>query len=69
NPIGNGKQVVEADVPMSELFSYCTDLRSMTGGQGDYAYEFARYEQLPSDLQAKEVAARAQKVAENNEES
>jgi len=51
------------------LFSYCTDLRSMTGGQGDYAYEFARYEQLPSDLQAKEVAARAQKVAENNEES
>ena len=69
NPIGNGKQVVEADVPMSELFSYCTDLRSMTGGQGDYAYEFARYEQLPSDLQSKEVAARAQKVAESNEES
>ena len=66
NPIGNGKQVVEADVPMSELFSYCTDLRSMTGGQGEYAYEFARYEQLPSDLQTKEVAARAQKVAENN---
>jgi len=66
NPIGNGKQVVEADVPMSELFNYCTDLRSMTGGQGEYAYEFARYEQLPSDLQAKEVAARAQKVAESN---
>ncbi len=66
NPIGNGKQVVEADVPMSELFSYCTDLRSMTGGQGEYAYEFARYEQLPSDLQVKEVAARAQKVAENS---
>jgi len=66
NPVGNGKQVVEADVPMSELFTYCTDLRSMTGGQGEYAYEFARYEQLPSDLQAKEVAARAQKVAESN---
>ena len=66
NPVGDGKQVIEADVPMSELFSYCTDLRSMTGGQGEYSYEFARYEQLPSDLQAKEVAARAQKVAENN---
>ena len=66
NPIGDGKQIVEADVPMSELFNYCTDLRSMTGGQGEYSYEFARYEQMPSDLQAKEVAARAQKVAENN---
>ena len=66
NPVGDGKQIIEADVPMSELFSYCTDLRSMTGGQGEYSYEFARYEQMPSDLQAKEVAARAQKVAENN---
>lgn len=65
NPTGNGRQTVEADVPMSELFNYCTDLRSMTGGQGEYSYEFARYEQMPSDLQAKEVAARAQKVAEN----
>ena len=40
--------------------------RSMTGGRGDYSYEFARYEQTPSDVQEKEVAARAAKVAENN---
>ena len=58
NPIPGGKQVVEAEVPMSELFDYCTVLRSMTGGRGDYAYEFARYEQAPADVQAKEVAAR-----------
>ena len=58
NPIGNGKQVVEAECPMSELFDYCTVLRSMTGGRGDYEYEFARYEQAPADVQAKEVAAR-----------
>ena len=45
-----------------------TDLRSMTGGRGDYSYEFARYEQTPSDVQEKEVAARAAKVAENNAE-
>ena len=38
----------------------------MTGGRGDYAYEFVRYEQAPSDVQEKEVAARAAKVAENN---
>ena len=56
------------DIPMSGLFGYCTDLRSMTGGRGDYSYEFARYEQTPSDVQEKEVAARAAKVAENNAE-
>ena len=68
DPIAGGKQVIEADVPMMELYGYCTDLRSMTGGRGDYSYEFARYEQAPSDVQAKEVAARASQVAEGNEE-
>ncbi len=68
NPTANGKQVIEADIPMSSLFGYCTDLRSMTGGQGEYSYEFARYEQAPSDVQEKEVAARAAKVAENSTE-
>ena len=63
NPLPGGKQVVEADVPMMELFDYCTVLRSMTGGRGDYEYEFARYEQAPADIQAKEVAARAEAAA------
>ena len=66
--VAGGKQVVEADVPMMSLFGYCTDLRSMTGGRGEFSYEFARYEQAPSDVQEKEVAARAAKVAEGNEE-
>ncbi len=66
NPMPGGKQVIEADIPMSGLFGYCTDLRSMTGGRGEYSYEFARYEQAPSDVQEKEVAARAAKVAENS---
>ena len=68
NPTHTGKTVVEAEVPMSELFDYCTVLRSMTGGRGDYEYEFARYEQAPADVQAKEVAARAAAVAEGYEE-
>ena len=68
NPVGNGKQVVEADIPMMELSGYCTALRSMTGGRGNYEYTFARYEQTPSDIQEAEVKARAAKVAENNEE-
>ena len=58
----NGKQVIEADIPMSELFGYNTDLRSMTGGIGVYEYEFNRYEQAPGDVQKKEVEARASKV-------
>ena len=59
NPIAGGKQVIEADIPMTGLFGYCTTLRSMTGGRGTYEYEFARYEQAPSDVQEKEIAARA----------
>lgn len=66
NPVAAGKQVIEADIPMSGLYGYCTDLRSMTGGRGEYSYEFARYEQAPSDIQEKEVAARAAAVAEDN---
>ena len=62
NPAG-GKQVIEAEVPQMELFGYCTQLRSMTGGAGEYEYEFARYEQTPSDVQEREVTARAAKVA------
>ena len=66
-PVPGGKQIIEADIPMSGLYGYCTDLRSMTGGRGEYAYEFARYEQAPSDVQEKEVAARADKVSGGEE--
>ena len=55
----HGKQVIEADIPMSELFGYNTDLRSMTGGIGEFSYEFSRYEQAPGDVQKREVEARA----------
>ena len=60
NPDHKGNQIIEADIPMSCLIGYSTDLRSMTGGIGNFSYEFARYEQAPSDVQAKEIAARAE---------
>ncbi|MDD6065954.1 MAG: elongation factor G [Firmicutes bacterium] len=60
NPDHKGNQIVEADIPMMELYGYCTTLRSMTGGNGDFAYEFARYEQAPKDIMEKEIAARAE---------
>ncbi len=59
NPVDGGKQEIVADIPTASLFGYNTDLRSMTGGAGMYSYEFARYEQAPSDVQEKEIAARA----------
>lgn len=62
NPDNNGYQEIVADIPYMELFGYNTDLRSMTGGSGTYSYEFARYEQTPSDIQEKEVEARASKL-------
>ncbi len=68
NPIGGGKTCVEAEVPQMELFDYCTVLRSMTGGRGDFSYEFARYEQAPAGIQQAEVEARAAELAEENEE-
>ena len=63
-PMSGGRQIIEADIPMSGLFGYCTDLRSMTGGRGDYSYEFARYEQAPQPVADKVIADRA---AENEE--
>lgn len=67
NPLKDNKQEILADIPQSELIGYSTDLRSMTGGSGDFSYEFSRYEQAPSDVQEKEVAARASKVSSNIE--
>ena len=67
-PIGGGKQIVEAEIPMMSLFGYCTVLRSMTGGRGEYEYSFVRYEQAPGEIQEAEVAARASKVAETEED-
>ena len=59
NPDHHGNTIIEADVPQLEIDGYSTDLRSMTGGSGDFSYEFARYEQAPSEIQQKEIEARA----------
>ena len=60
----HGKQIIDAEIPMSELYGYGTDLRSMTGGMGQYSYEFDRYEQAPADVQAAVIAAAAKDDAE-----
>lgn len=67
NPQHNGKQEIVAELPLAETFGYCTDLRSMTGGIGEYSYEFVRYEPAPADVQAKVIEENAARVAEMKE--
>ena len=57
--VDGGKQMIEAEVPMLELFGYSTSLRSITGGSGDFEYVVSKYEQAPGDVQAKQVAENA----------
>ena len=61
-PDHQGNTIIEADVPQLEIYGYSTEHRSMTGRSGEFSYEFARYEQAPGDIQAKEIEARASKV-------
>ena len=55
-----GMTEVKAEVPMSEMLAYAPDLRSLTGGQGEFTMEFTRYEEIPAHL--------AQKVREQASE-
>ena len=54
--LGNA-QVVKASVPLSEMFGYATDLRSMTQGRADFHMEFDRYEEVPASI-ASEITER-----------
>ena len=55
-----GLNMVEAEVPMSEMFKYATDLRSMSQGRGSFTFEFSRYQPAPQNV-ADAVIAKAQK--------
>jgi elongation factor G len=61
------KQVIEALVPLAEMFEYSKQLRSMTQGRGTYEMVFDHYERVPAEIQAKVVAA-AKPEAEEEEE-
>jgi elongation factor G len=54
-----GTQIVNARVPLSEMFGYATDLRSRTQGRATYTMHFERYEQAPQNV-SEEVVARIQ---------
>ena len=54
-----GTQIINARVPLSEMFGYATDLRSRTQGRATYSMHFDRYEQAPQNV-SEEVVARIQ---------
>jgi len=61
-PVGAGMTEIKAEVPMAEMLSYAPDLRSITGGQGEFGMEFERYEEIPAHLAGKIVdQARAER--------
>jgi elongation factor G len=51
-----GTQIINARVPLSEMFGYATDLRSRTQGRATYSMHFDRYEQAPPDVSGEVVA-------------
>jgi elongation factor G len=51
-------KVVNAMVPLSEMFGYATALRSMTEGRGTFTMEFAEYTPVPSNVAATIIEAR-----------
>ena len=51
-------QVISARVPLSEMFGYATDLRSMSQGRANYTMQFAAYEQAPKSV-SEEIVAKA----------
>ena len=55
SPDRKGYTIVEAEVPAAEMSSYAIQLRAMTQGRGTYTFEFARYEEAPSNVVQKVV--------------
>ena len=67
NPAEDGMQVIEAEVPMSEMSSYAIDLRSMTRGWGSFTLDFIRYEEVPPMIQ-QSIIEQAKALMEEEDE-
>ena len=63
NPVGGGRQEVEAEVPAAEMWTYATDLTSIAQARASYTSEFVRYEVVP-DMVAQGIIEAAKAEAE-----
>ncbi|WP_444658837.1 elongation factor G [Caproiciproducens sp. R2] len=55
NPAENGRQVVEAEVPMAEMHDFTTFVRQSTQGRGSFTFDFCRYEEAPPQVAQKVI--------------
>jgi elongation factor G len=62
----NGMQVITAQVPQAELFTYATELRSLTGGRGEFSAALDHYEEVPAHLAEKVIAEHKKEAAESH---
>ncbi len=65
NPVEGGTVII-AEAPLSEMFKYATDLRSMTQARGSFTSEFIRYEDVPGNI-AKKIIEQAKREDEEEE--
>ena len=61
-----GEVIINAFVPLSEMFGYSNDLRSMSQGKASYTMEFAKYMDCPSNIQSDVMKERAEKLANDD---
>lgn len=64
NSGGSGKQMVEAEVPMAEMYDFSTFVRQVTQGRGSFTFEFCRYEEAPQQI-AQKIIEEAKTTEEN----
>ena len=57
--LNNGSQIIHAEIPLSEMFGYATDLRSRTQGRGNYTMQFDHYAEVPRNIAEKVIGERA----------
>jgi elongation factor G len=62
-PLGNGKQLIRAQAPLSEMVRYAIDLRSIARGRGAFRTEFSHYEEVPAHV-GQEIIEKAKKERE-----
>ncbi len=62
----DGQQILSAHVPQAELFTYATELRSITGGRGTFSAKLAQYEQVPAHVAQKVIDAHQAEEEEGN---
>ena len=58
----NGVKAIDAEVPLSEMFGYATDLRSITQGRGQFTMQFDHYAEVPRSVAEKIIGDRAKKA-------